>query len=221
MKEGCNVKNLYLHVLVDEMSVVHQLHQINVKGFRYWSDFYKQLKNLFGSPCEAHFFCANVPVHDNRYEKRAAFLNDLKTNNINVQEGIVVKDSRRMIVEKGVDMKLGLQLYKSALMGVKDIVVCTADSDIFPAIEQAQELGSRVHLVKSDYASCKKLEGLVDSVISLEKLLIPLIKSGQLRWKVEEQPFLITKKLKNFRKLNEGGMQNGIQQTKFKSNTGA
>lgn len=220
------MKNLFLHVLVDEMSVMNQLHQINVKGFRYWTDFYKQLNHLFGSPSEAHFFCANLPVTDSRYEKRLAFLNDLKKQGIHVQEGIMVQVlNKRSVQEKGVDMKLGLQVYRSAILGVKDIVICTADSDIYPAVELAQELGSRVHLVKSDFASCKKLEEVVDSVIPLEHLLIPLSEKGQLKWKVTEKPFIITKNLRNFRKLttkklNQGGMQNGIQQ-QFKSNAGA
>lgn len=160
-------------ILVDEMNVMGQLHSIGVKGINPWNAFYEALQQYIGYPAEKHFYGANVPelTHPERFSKRTGFFRALKRDDIQVHEGFTVLDSQQRLIEKGVDVLLAVDLSLFALDGVKDIIVCSADGDIAPAIERAQFYGSRVHVVVSSNVPAAHVISVADNIIRLEDVL--------------------------------------------------
>lgn len=160
-------------ILVDEMNIMGQLHRIGVKGINPWNAFYEALQRYIGYPAEKHFYCANVPesTHPERHSKRAGFFRALTNKDINVHEGFTVLDTKRNFVEKGVDVMLAMDLSQFALEGTKDIIVCSGDTDLVPAIQRAQFYGSRVHVVVSENIPAALITECADVVIRLEDVL--------------------------------------------------
>lgn len=164
-------------ILVDEMNVIGQLHRIGIEGIQPWSAFYKAIQDFIGFPTENHFYCSNVPeLMNTRYQKRGRFFRALERDGILVHEGFSVLDSKEKLVEKGVDVMLGMDISLFALDGVKDIIVCSGDSDLVPAIERAKFYGSRVHVVVSKNIPATRIIDAADVIIRLEDVLkyIPL-----------------------------------------------
>lgn len=184
---------LKTRVLVDEMNVIYQLHRLNVEGFFHWNYFYKTIENLIGGPSEAHYFCANVNnsrATRNVHQKRKDFFNGLRRNGIQVHEGFTVLDSNKRRLEKGVDVLIAMEIYKSSLARASDIIVCSGDSDLIPAIKEAQNNGSRVHIVVSDHFPAREICEMADSIIPLETILSILAKQEKLKWKDKTKPFI-------------------------------
>lgn len=166
-------KNIRSAILVDEMNVMGQLHRIGVQGINPWNAFYEALQNYLGYPAEKHFYCANVPIltHPERHTKRAGFFKALSKRDINIHEGFTVVNSDKQFIEKGVDVMLAMDLSLFALDGTKDIIVCSGDTDLVPAIERAQFYGSRVHVVVSENIPAAIITEIADVVIRLEDVL--------------------------------------------------
>lgn len=161
-------------ILVDEMNVIGQLHRIGIEGFKPWSSFYKGIETFFGFYAEKHFYCSNVPKElEVRFQKRNIFFGGLKLGGIKVHEGFSIYDYRKRLVEKGVDVMLGMDIYQFASDGVEDIVICSGDSDLVPAILRAKNHGARIHLVvsKSIPANTRILDA-ADQIIQLEDILL-------------------------------------------------
>lgn len=191
-------------VIVDEMNTMFQLHRINVKGVA-WNAFFRALNQYTDTKVKPYFACANITDKtEKRYENREAFFTALSKHGIRLLQGFAVRDSKSTLVEKGVDVLCALQIYKEALNGAKDIIICSADSDLVPAILEAQSMGARVHVVVSDYTPCKEVGEIADRIISLESVL-ELIEDKHIRYQVESKPYIFTQAhSKCFKPLRKG-----------------
>ncbi|MEX3625040.1 NYN domain-containing protein [Viridibacillus arvi] len=160
-------------ILVDEMNVIGQLHRKGIKGIRPWNIFYQEIQRHLGIRAEKHFYCSNVPKEQfpERFVKRLGFFNDLRRSEISVHEGFVVTNARKQLIEKGVDVLLAMDLSQFAMEGVQDIVICTGDGDLVPAIKRAQTYGARIHVVVSKFIPAANIVDVADTVISLETIL--------------------------------------------------
>ncbi len=193
--------NVNVPVIVDEMNVMHQLHRVQVHGVP-WKYFFKAIENKIKAPVLAHMCCftGHQDYSEEFLTKRQSFLEGLRKENIQVHEGLslyITGDSR--VVEKGVDVLAALTIYKAAAQGARDIIVCSADSDLIPAIREAQLLGARVHVIVSDYAPAREIAYHADSIISLEEV-VSLIDNKFVRWKNDQKPFIhTTSELKNYK----------------------
>lgn len=161
-------------ILVDEMNVIGQLHRIGVQGINPWNAFYVALQNYIDCSSQKHFYGANVPelTHPERHLKRVRFFHALKAKDIHVHEGFTVANTHgTSFIEKGVDVMLALDMVLLALGGAKDIIVCSGDTDLVPAIRRAQLFGARVHVVVSKNIPAAMITEVADVVIPLEKVL--------------------------------------------------
>lgn len=186
------MKKINIPVIVDEMNIIHQLHRINVHGLS-WYSFFRTLSRFTNSNVTPYFACANVESKNNTfYSNRSNFFNELRKRGVSVLEGFSVRDSNRKRIEKGVDVLVALQIYKEALNGARDIIICSADSDLVPAVKEAQDMGVRVHVVMSDYTPGCELSTIADRVISLETVVQSMLEKGKVRFKDNEKPYLHT-----------------------------
>lgn len=166
-------------ILVDEMNIMHQLHRIGIQGINPWDTFYLTLQTYLGHQAEKHFYGANVPeeTFPERFLKRTRFFNALERKRIMVHQGHTVLNSNGKMIEKGVDVLLAMDLSALALKGCQDIVVCTGDSDMVPAIQRAQLHGARVHVVVSENIPAALITEVADEVIPLEDVIKRIPKS--------------------------------------------
>lgn len=160
-------------ILVDEMNIIGQLHRIGVQGINPWVTFYQAIEEYLRLPTDFHMYCANVPedTHPEQHQKRKGFFQALEKVEIQVHQGFTVATKDESLLEKGVDTLLSLDLSNFALDGYKDIVVCSGDGDLVPAIEQAQLYGSRVHVVVSKAIPAKHVVQVADNILPLEDVL--------------------------------------------------
>ena len=178
-------------ILVDEMNVIGQLHRIGIEGIQPWSAFYKGIQDLIGFPTENHFYCSNVPeLMNTRFQRRGRFFHALRRDGIEVHEGFSVLDSREKLVEKGVDVMLGMDISLFALDGVKDIIVCSGDSDLVPAIERAKFYGSRIHVVVSKNIPAAHIIDAADVIIRLEDVLKYIPSHNIVKSSIKKQNFI-------------------------------
>lgn len=174
------------------LSLFYQLHRINVQGLS-WPSFYRTLSYYANSNVTPYFACANVEKKEKGfYSNRSKFFDTLRERGVSVLEGFSVRDSNRKRIEKGVDVLVALQIYKEALNGARDIIICSADSDLVPAVKEAQDMGVRVHVVMSDYTPGCELSTVADRVISLETVVQSMLEGGKVRFKDNEKPYLHT-----------------------------
>jgi len=160
-------------IMVDEMNVIGQLHRIGIKGINPWNAYYEAIQQYFGLEGEKHFYCSNVPeeTYPKQFMKRLGFFNALRNLNIDVHEGFVVKDHQGKLVRKAVDVLLGMDITLLAMSGMKDIIICSGDSGLVPAIKRAQSYGTHVHVVVSKKTPAANIVDVADSVVSLEEIL--------------------------------------------------
>lgn len=191
-------------VIVDEMNVMHQLHKINVKGMD-WSVFFKLVSCNLNTPTKSYFACANVlDQQSDFYINRKRFFNSLANSGVTLLQGFTVLDFKRKNIEKGVSVLIALQLYKESHSGAKDIILCSADSELIPAVLEAQVNGSRVHLIVSNHTPSKELCAVVDRVISLESIVETLSQQSAVRFMDLNKPYIMSKYDRDFKKSRQG-----------------
>jgi len=180
-------------IIIDEMNVVHQCKNLNLNHVS-WTSFYSSIRHMIRVPAIVPYFAgANTSDEGNFREGRARFFEALRIRGITVLEGFIGKGKNHRRLEKGVDVLVALQIYKEALNGAKDIIVCSADSDIVPAILEAQALGARVHVVVSDFFPAYNITQVADRVISLESVLANVIQKGNVTFVDQTKPFMFSK----------------------------
>jgi len=129
------------------------------------SNFYHSLKLSFGSAkidfpkfcqsiCEdknligVNYYTSPVNQLDQpvQYKAQQTFLESIrKLNKFNVFLGRLEKRPNGVVVEKGVDVKLAVDLLASAFRNDYDAaIIVSNDSDFVPAICEAQKLGKKV-----------------------------------------------------------------------------
>jgi uncharacterized LabA/DUF88 family protein len=180
-------KKMKVPVIVDEMNIVHQNRSINVSRVS-WTSFFSAIQHTIKCSLEPYFVCSNANDNPSFAERRESFFDALRQRNIKVLEGFSVLDSSQKRLEKGVDVLVALQIYKEALNGAKDIIVCSADSDLVPAILEAQKLGARVHVVISSSFPGYEITQIADTIISLEDLLLKMEARGNIKYVDTEKP---------------------------------
>ncbi len=74
------------------------------------------------------------------------------------------------VIQKGVDLRIGLDIARLSLRGVVQIiVVATNDSDMVPAFTFARREGVRVFLLHLDHGVRRELKAHADRVLALDK----------------------------------------------------
>ncbi len=167
---------------------------LSLKETSYSVDLLNYLKQVVSLKWKSTDLRINVERTDRDiHANRSTFFKALRDRGVNVLEGIAVRSAKKNNrVEKGVDVLVALQIYKEALNGARDIIVCSADSDLVPAVMEAQALGVRVHVVMSDYTPGCELSSIADRVISLETIVQSMLERGKVSFKDQEKPFLFT-----------------------------
>ncbi|MBQ0137930.1 MAG: NYN domain-containing protein [Kurthia sp.] len=179
-------------IIIDEMNIVHQYKKLNLHHIS-WTSFYSALRHMINVPAIAPYFaCAKASENGELQDGRSRFFEALRMRGVTVLEGFTVQDSNRRRLEKGVDVLVALQIYKEALTGAKDIIVCSADSNLVPAILEAQALGVRVHVVVSEFFPAYGITQVADRVISLESVLAKVIDKGNVKFKDQTKPFMFS-----------------------------
>lgn len=184
-------------VIVDEMNVMYHLRKLNIYHIS-WTSFYSALRHITGTKITPYFACANVGNKGEFHEKRNSFFRSLERRGINILEGFSVRGHDNRRIEKGVDVLVALQIFKESLNEAKDIIVCSADSDLVPAIKEAQSLGARVHCVISDSSPSKELVNVADSIIRLETILEMMNERGHIQLTDDSKPFTTFIQKKNY-----------------------
>ena len=179
-------------IIIDEMNIVHQYKKLNLHHIS-WTSFYSALRHMINVPTITPYFaCANSSEPCDHRDGRSRFFEALRLRGVTILEGFMGKDSNLRNLEKGVDVLVALQIYKEALNGAEDIIVCSGDSDLVPAILEAQALGVRVHVVVSEFFPAYEITQIADRVISLESVLKSVIEKGNVKFKEPTKPFMFS-----------------------------
>lgn len=179
-------------IIIDEMNVVHQYKKLNLNHIS-WTSFYSSIRHMIRVPEIVPYFAGAISSDDDHFrERRSRFFEALKHRGVNVLEGFTGRDRNHHRLEKGVDVLVALQIYKEALNGAKDIIVCSGDSDLIPAILEAQALGARVHVVVSEFFPAYEITLVADRVIPLESVLLNVISKGNVSFKDPTNPFMFS-----------------------------
>lgn len=109
-------------ILVDEINAMVQLHDIGIHGIRPWVEFYRAIGKVltkdFGEAEVGYHFYGSLPpkeVAGTKYFDRKRFFQALERDGIHVHEGFCITDRAGSLMEKGVDMSLGLDLFEFSL----------------------------------------------------------------------------------------------------------
>lgn len=179
-------------IIIDEMNIVHQYKKLNLYHIS-WTSFYSAMRHMINAPAITPYFaCAKAADDCELRNSRFRFFEALRMRGVTILEGFTGMDSNRRRLEKAVDVLVALQIYKEALNGAKDIIVCSGDSDLVPAILEAQALGARVHVVISDVFPAYEITQVADRVISLESVLANVIEKGNVKFKDQTKPYMFS-----------------------------
>lgn len=185
-------------ILVDEMNAISQLHRLNIEGIRPWSEFFRAVEDLLTAKFHRvetvrHFYGALPPKKADltRFYNRKRFFEALERDDITVYCGYSHEENG-VLVEKGVDVALSLDLYRFSLQQYDLLLVFSADGDLIPAVIRAQENGSKIGAIVSRKQPARNLKNAVDFLIPLEMIIA----------KIDEK-FLIRKQVNQFNHQKE------------------
>lgn len=163
--------------LVDEMNAVSQLHRLNIEGIRPWSAFFRAVEDLLAAKFDrveiAHQFYGALPpkkMNLERFYNRKRFFDALERDDITVFRGYCHEENG-VLIEKGVDVALSLDLYRFSLQRYDLLLIFSADGDLVPAVQRAQENGAKVGAIVSRKQPARLLKSAVDFLIPLEMIL--------------------------------------------------
>lgn len=166
-------------ILVDEINSMHQMHQIGVEGINPWVSFYEATEEIIREKhrveeVDYHIYGALIPrsIDINRHHTRKKFFKALVRAGINVHKAFCLPDARtNQLQEKGVDMMLGLDIVGKAQEGFKHLFVFSADTDLVPAVQRAQSLGSKVTAIISKNQPAMLMRRYANQVLFLEDII--------------------------------------------------
>ncbi|USK62305.1 NYN domain-containing protein [Peribacillus asahii] len=145
-------------ILIDEMCMMYQLHNIGVEGVNPWNAFYETVSEYFGQSNEVvfHFYGNNVPreMDGERFEKRERFFNALQRHNIQVFHGFSVIDSQNRLLSKGIDVLMSINMLDLAREGYEDIILATASSNLVAYSRAGRECKSHCERERT----CRKVD---------------------------------------------------------------
>ncbi|MFC5449135.1 NYN domain-containing protein [Paenibacillus aestuarii] len=164
-------------ILVDENNAVSMLHSLGVEGIRPWKAFYDALysvlKRDYGD-CQVdyRFYGAIPPKHIDmeKFYLRKRFFSALEKDGIEVHKGFC-QSFGGGLVEKGVDVLVALDLFQMSLNQYDLLFIFSADGDLYPAVQRAQNNGSKVVAILSERQPASLIKKLVDGVVPLEAVI--------------------------------------------------
>ncbi|MCA1064505.1 NYN domain-containing protein (plasmid) [Rossellomorea sp. AcN35-11] len=162
------------------LSLFNQFHSMGIEGINPWLSFYEatekhiRKKHLDIQEVDYNIYGAVIPrkIDVDRHHTRKRFFKALVRSGINVHKAFClpnVKTSK--IEEKGVDMLLGLDIVAKAQAGIKHIYVFSADTDLVPAVQRAQAIGSKVTTIISRNQAGEIMRRYANHVLFLEELI--------------------------------------------------
>ncbi|GGG18592.1 NYN domain-containing protein [Paenibacillus abyssi] len=164
-------------ILVDEINAVKQLHEIGIQGIRPWVQFYRAIHTVlrkdFGQADVGYHFYGSLPPKDvagSKYFDRKRFFQALERDGIQVHQGICISDRTGNLMEKGVDMSIGLDLFEFSLNEFDLLFVFSGDTDLVPAIQRAK-LRSKVVAVVSRLQPARLFKEMADGILFLEDVI--------------------------------------------------
>jgi len=105
-----------------------------------------------------------------KFYLRKRFFSALEKDGINVHIGYC-QPFGGALQEKGVDMLVGLDLFQFSLNRYDLLFIFSADGDLCPAVQRAQEHGSKVVAILSERQPATLMKKLVDGVVPLEAVI--------------------------------------------------
>lgn len=164
-------------ILVDEINAMIQLHNIGIHGIRPWAEFYRAIHQLlmndFGQAEVGYHLYGSLPPRDvagTKYFDRKRFFQALEQDGIQVHEGFCIPDRSGNLMEKGVDMSIGLDLFEFSLNEFDLLFVFSGDSDLVPAIQRAKQR-SKVVAVVSQSQPARLFKEMADGILYLEDVI--------------------------------------------------
>ncbi|MED4779472.1 NYN domain-containing protein [Brevibacillus choshinensis] len=164
-------------VLIDEMNAISQLHRLQIEGIRSWRTFFEAVNQLLTTKYEDieasyHFYGAMPPrkLDLTRFYNRKRFFEALERDDITVFRGYSHEENG-VLIEKGVDVALSLDLFRFSLQHYDLLLVFSADGDLLPAVQSAQEHGAKIGMIVSRQQPARILKNKVDFLVPLEMIL--------------------------------------------------
>jgi uncharacterized LabA/DUF88 family protein len=167
-------------ILVDEINAMNQFHSMGIEGINPWLTFYEttekhiRAKTLGVNEVDYNIYGAVIPrtIDTDRHHTRKRFFKALVRSGINVHKAFCLPNAETSkIEEKGVDMLLGLDIVAKAQAGIKHIYVFSADTDLVPAVQRAQTIGSKVTAIISQNQAGEIMRRYANHVLFLEELI--------------------------------------------------
>lgn len=180
-------------ILVDEINAMIQMHDIGIHGIRPWVEFYRAIHQVltkdFGQAEVGYHFYGSLPPKDvagTKYFDRKRFFQALERDGIQVHEGFCITDRAGSLMEKGVDMSIGLDLFEFSLNEFDLLFVFSGDSDLVPAIQRAKQR-SKVVAVVGRKQPARLFKEIADGILYLEDV-IDLIQDKHIIRKKSKSP---------------------------------
>ena len=155
------------------------------------SNFYHNLKRAFGAPSvDLEKFCKHVSMNKKlektfyytapvsqkdfpeSYKKQQRFLSTIsKIENLSIFLGRLEKRPDGTMTEKGVDVKLTVDLLKNAFDDKFDVAfLVTNDADFIPAIVEVQKIGKKVINVTFPNTKSFHMNKICDSTLNINEI---------------------------------------------------
>lgn len=164
-------------ILVDEINAVGMLHDLGIEGIRPWRKFYEALHSVlirdYGDcRVDYRFYGAIPPRHVDmeRHFLRKRFFQALEKDGVQVHTGFC-QASEGGLQEKGVDVMVALDLFQLSLDHYDLLFVFSGDADLAPAVQRAQEFGSKVVAILSDRQPATLIKKIVDGIVPLDAVI--------------------------------------------------
>ncbi|KIV58927.1 hypothetical protein AM501_24005 [Aneurinibacillus migulanus] len=164
-------------ILIDEINAMAQFHALGIEGIRPWKHFYDALASIlraeYGEELSVNYrmygAIPTIEMDSERHYTRKRFFNALQRDGIHVRQGYCYQNENGL-VQKGVDMLMGLDLFELSQQQYQLLFVFSGDSDFIPAIHRAKER-SKVIAILRDNQPANLIKEHVDAYVSLEDII--------------------------------------------------
>lgn len=103
---------------------------------------------------EIHYYLGAINQQNNNEKSQKMYADQqrlfmkLQNQNINVILGQLIQHPDKTYHEKGVDVRLAVEMIRYARQGKYDIAyLISSDTDLVPAVEEVQSIGKKVHYI--------------------------------------------------------------------------
>ena len=161
-----------IFIFIDGSNFYHSLEKsfrtakIDLKKFSYFFSSYGEIKKII-------YYTAALNISENpkEYGKQQKFLSIIKrVPNLEVFLGRLEK-RKNTKVEKGVDVKLAVDLVTNAFRDNYDLaIIVSNDSDFVPAIQESQKFGKQVWNINFPKTQSYHLNQICDKTITIDSI---------------------------------------------------